>query len=91
MGVLVYLSREDHPMTRVILDNAALEKLHQAGTSVEICDEAGYLHGYFSPAVDPGAYANIPLPISEEEIRRRLQEKGGRPLAEIMADLERTS
>jgi hypothetical protein len=72
------------PMRRVILDRAAIEKLLSSGEAVAVCDEAGRSRGVSRPAA-----SNIHVPFSEEELERAKQETGGRPLADILADLNR--
>jgi hypothetical protein len=59
---------------------------------VEICDQSGQTLGYFHPAVKPGDYAaaGIESPFSDEEIERRRQDFSGRPLAEILRDLQQS-
>lgn len=76
-------------MTKVILDQAALDKLRQVQAVAKVCDETGGVVGYFHPVIDPTEYEGLEPPMSEEEIARRLQEPGGRSLAEILADLEK--
>jgi hypothetical protein len=73
-------------MTKLTLDAATLAKLHHLAESMEIWDESGKLLGYIQPA----AAAREPR-ISKEEIARRLQQRGGRSLAEILADLEKNA
>jgi hypothetical protein len=71
-------------MTRLILDASALTILPKLTESVELLDASGKTLGQFHPAprrVDPR--------VSEEELRRRVQDGGGRPLADILADLEK--
>jgi hypothetical protein len=51
-------------------------------------DANGTVLGVFTP--DPAQVAAIePPPLTEDEIRRRLSEPGGRTWKEIRADLER--
>jgi hypothetical protein len=75
-------------MNQVIVDPALASKLREKGVTVDICDENGTVLGHFVPIVPPAAYENVEIPISEEELDRREKEGGGRPLAEILADLE---
>jgi hypothetical protein len=76
-------------MTQVILDRATLDKLRQVQEVARLCDETGGVVGYFHPVIDPSEYEGLEPPMSEEEMARRLQEPGGRSLAEILADLEK--
>ena len=70
-------------MTQLILDASALTILPKLTESVEILDESGKTLGHFHPAPRP-----VQPRVSEEELRRRVQQGGGRPLADILADLE---
>jgi hypothetical protein len=76
-------------MTKVIFDQTTLSKLRSGNGAVEICDESGRLMGHFYPAQARSLYKNLVIPITEEELERREKELGGRPLAEILADLEK--
>lgn len=73
-------------MKRIVLDASAIAKLPEYDI-VEICDESGRVIGRFRPAVydDPAAQPQV----SEDELRRREAEGGGRPLEDILADLEK--
>ncbi len=75
-------------MTKVVLDQATLAKLARNRNRVEVCDEAGSVVGYFTPLDDRSLYESVQPPISEEELRRREQHLRGRPLSEILRDLE---
>ena len=44
--------------------------------------------GYFQPVVDPSLYEGVDSLVSQEELNRRSKKGGGRPIAEILADLE---
>jgi hypothetical protein len=76
-------------MTRVIVDPAFRAQLSGLKETVELCDTTGEVLGHFTPA------SALPLKewgrpqIPEEELLRREGEEGGRPLAEILADLEK--
>ena len=74
-------------MKRVVVDSATLAKLLDLCQSVDLCDESGRAIGRFRPAIldDPAMQPQI----SEEEIERRMKLGGGRPLAEILVDLEK--
>jgi hypothetical protein len=76
-------------MTRVIVDPQTQARLRDLAQPAELCDESGQVFGYFTPLSSRvPAEAREPV-ISEEELRRREQEGGGRTLAEILADLEK--
>jgi hypothetical protein len=72
-------------MTQLVVDAGTVQRLLAAQTTVELVDPAGHLVGHFIPA-SPGAKEPI---ISEEELQRRERLGGGRPLAQILADLEK--
>jgi hypothetical protein len=56
---------------------------------VELCDQAGRLVGYFHPGPPRDANGNAIIPFSDEELQRRDQERGGRPLKDILDDLSK--
>jgi hypothetical protein len=72
-------------MSQIVVDAALREKLRSNGDVVAICDEKGELLGVFHQAPLPGG---CPSPHSREDIQRFREEKGGRPLAEILKELE---
>ena len=75
-------------MNRVVVDQATVEKLRGVCDQLELCDAAGNVLGRFFPVVTGTEFPGMEPQISEEEIQRRLHEGGGRPLADILADLE---
>ena len=75
-------------MTKVVLDQRARAQFHDLKEPMQFVDESGHLLGLFTPTVDP---VLLKPQISEEEIARRLARGGGRPLAEILRDLEKRS
>jgi hypothetical protein len=78
-------------MTQVVVDPTLRAKLNGFADKVELVDESGETLGYCLPAAEYNRllYASIKVPFTDEDIERRMQEKGGRSLAEIMADLEK--
>jgi hypothetical protein len=79
-------------MSTLVLDQSAIDKLRTVvGSPAEVRDERGVLWGYFQPAVSPETLAQYECPLSEEELERRAQEGGGRPLADILRDLRNRS
>jgi hypothetical protein len=76
-------------LTRVTIDDASRARLAQVTGCAEVCDASGATLGYFAPVQDPGLYEGVEPPLSEEELRRREQEPGGRALKDILADLEK--
>lgn len=75
-------------MTRVIVDSATQSQLSNARQTLELCSAAGQVLGFFIPRIDPSNAADSEPQISEDELRRRERQGGGRPLAAILADLE---
>jgi hypothetical protein len=75
-------------MTKIVLDQHACAQIHDLKATVRCVDEAGRVLGLFTPLVEP---ALLKPQISEEEIKRRVQQGGGRPLADILHDLENRS
>jgi len=62
-------------------------RLHGLRAPAQLCDDAGRVLGYFTPA-GPSVYQGIHSPTDVEELRRRQAAGGGRPLKEILTDLE---
>ena len=76
-------------MTRVIVGPDVWASLAAIKGPTQLCDEAGHVLGYFTPAAEKPLYDKVQPRISEEELQRRRQEKGGRTLGEILDDLEK--
>jgi len=75
-------------MRRIVVDASLPEKILQLTEPAELCDANGNVIGRYFP--DLTSFDRIEPPISNAELRRRSeQEPGGRPLADILADLER--
>ncbi len=78
-------------MTKLTVDPELRAKLGDFQELVELCDESGRVVGFFHP-VAPRSEARISQtssPISDDEIEVARQQRTGRPLAEILADLDR--
>jgi hypothetical protein len=73
-------------MTKIIIDKRTLAQFHDLKEPLQFVDESGHLLGLFTPNVDP---ALLKPQITEEEIQRRLAQGGGRPLVDILRDLEK--
>ena len=78
-------------MTRLTLDDVMVAKLADSKEPMELCDKAGHVLGFFHPVTADLKYENYEPPISDAEIERLAKQRGGRTLAEIMADLEKRS
>ena len=93
---LDFLGRLDHEgnaMTRLTIDSEMRAKLGDCRELVEVCDESGRVVGFFHPTVlaNVGAAQHPSSPISDEEIETARNQRTGRPLADILADLDRQS
>jgi hypothetical protein len=73
-------------MTQIRLDASLAGQLQRTATLVELCDPSGNVVGHFTPV----KVSKIPVPFSEEDIQRSKQKTGARPLADILADLEKS-
>lgn len=76
-------------MTRVTLDQAVISQLLQPIGSVEVCDQHGTIVGVFNPK-PPTFDLSKEVGLSEDEVKRRLKQPG-RPLAEMLRDLEKVN
>ena len=78
-------------MSKVILDQSLRAKLNGLNEQVELCDESGRTLGHFLPLklYEKLVAANVKIPFSEEEIRRRRQEKGGSSLEEFWKRMQK--
>jgi hypothetical protein len=78
-------------MIKIILDRELRARLHDLSELLELHDENGTVVGYFAPvATRVSSYEDLEVPITDEEVQRLLKQPAGRPLSEILADLERT-
>ena len=73
-------------MTRLVLDSGTVARWHLTETT-EVCDESGRTLGYFHPA-QPGKDGMAGSPFSLEELERFREQRTGRPLGDILRDLE---
>jgi hypothetical protein len=78
-------------MKRVFIDDAVAQPLAESADAVQVCTQSGKILGYFTPTCDSSIYNELESPCSEEELRDRIREGGGRPLADILRDLESRS
>ncbi len=78
-------------MGKLTLDSDLRSRLNGLNEPLELCDEAGRPVGHFLPhsLYEDLFYAALAAesPHSKEELKRRHQEAGGRPLAEILQRL----
>jgi hypothetical protein len=73
-------------MTRILLDANLAGQLKSSPGAIELCDPSGEVVGHFTPIRKP----KMAVPFSEDEIKKSKQKPGGRPLADILADLNKT-
>ncbi len=79
-------------MTKVTVDSDLRAKLGDMRDLVEFRDENGRVVGFFHPvAPNTDASNQRSSPISDEEIEIARQQRTGRPLADILTDLDRQS
>lgn len=81
-------------MTTVTIDKELREKLNGFDHAVTFCDESGKPVGRFLPEWEYSEYMKVLYErakhmFSDDELRRAESEPGGRPLADILADLQR--
>jgi hypothetical protein len=74
-------------MTRVILDRNTIAKLDNFERIVEVCDEDGRVLGYVSPIA--ASYSDVDVPLTDDEVAELRKQPRGRPLRDILAELER--
>ncbi len=72
-------------MSQITLDAVLAQQLKTAQGPLDLCGPGGELLGQFTPALK----SKIKVPFTEEEITRSKQKPGGRPLADILSDLEK--
>jgi hypothetical protein len=58
-------------MTRIVIDEALRNKLHNLTEPLELCDESGRVLARVTPQRDFSKYGPKKPPVSEEELRRR--------------------
>jgi hypothetical protein len=76
-------------MTKVTVDNTTLEKLHNLGTALELCDASGKTLGFFHPVDDAGVRVSQSgrSPYSIEELQERRKQRTGDTLDKVLARL----
>ena len=75
-------------MIRITVDGDIRSRLGDLQSPAELQDESGRVLAYLTPAVDAAVYAKLDPQISEDELDRREQGSPGRPLSDILSDLE---
>lgn len=75
-------------MVRLTIDKVLEAKLLGEAEPLEVCDAGGRVIGHFIPVADASRYAGVESPTPSEELDRRSREEIGRPLSEILRDLQ---
>lgn len=75
-------------MHRIIVDDSITVQLRKMMAPCELIDSAGNRLGLFQPISDEAAYEGYECPLTTEELDRIERTGGGRPLADILRDLE---
>ena len=76
-------------MNRVTVDAQTQAKLSNFSERVELYDESGRMLGMFTPILGPEKIKELAdeCPFSEEELEELRKQRTGRPLSEILNDL----
>lgn len=75
-------------MTRLTADAELLTRLLHLKETLEVCDEQGRPLAYVLPAIGLTPTASTDSPFTDAEIRERRQQRIGRPLCDILKDLQ---
>lgn len=75
-------------MTITLRDPALIAELIRANKSVELHDPEGRVIGRFTPETFGMLPPGVRSPFSEKEMEERRKDQTGRPLADILRDLE---
>lgn len=77
-------------MTSLTMPDSIAAQMYDRTSNVPLYDSTGRLLGTFVPVLedDREAHANFKSPITDEEFQRRIDEPGGKGLAEIWKELD---
>jgi hypothetical protein len=75
-------------MSITITDSALLEQLRRTDGTVELTDPDGAPLGSFTAEGPWKLPPGVKSPFSEEQLQELRKQRGGRPLADILRDLE---
>ncbi|MFM8497889.1 MAG: hypothetical protein ACKOEM_20560 [Planctomycetia bacterium] len=75
-------------MVRLTIDKGLEDKLLQENEPLDLCDAGGRVIGHFIPAASASRYQGVESPTPAAELDRRSRHESGRPLAEILRDLQ---
>lgn len=78
-------------MTKITVNAETRTKLDGLEEVVEICDASGRTLGYFHPVPEPVDYKALiaQSPVSDEELEELRKQRTGRPLKDILRDLNK--
>jgi hypothetical protein len=82
------LQPEELTMVRLTVDKVLEAKLRGEAEPLELCDAGGRVIGHFIPIAESSRYSGIKSPTPAAELDRRRREETGRPLAEILRELQ---
>jgi hypothetical protein len=80
---------ESSSMTQIVVDSETRDQLCGLVHPAELLDRDGRVLGRFLPAADLTGYEPLQPQVGEGELGQRSRQGGGRPLTEILADLEK--
>ena len=75
-------------MVRLTIDKGLEVKLLRESEPLELCDGGGRVLGHFIPAPTAGGYQGVESPTPAPELDRRSRDETGRPLTDILRDLQ---
>ena len=78
-------------MAHIVVDELLTKQLRDMYESCFLVDAAGNTLGMFLPGSDCMFYEGYEFPLTKEKLDEIEREGGGRPLAEILCDLEKES
>jgi hypothetical protein len=83
-------SQETAFMVRLTIDKSLEHKLLQENEPLELCDSGGRVLGHFIPAAAASRYEGVESPTPAAELDRRSREEPGRPVIDILRELQDT-
>ncbi len=77
-------------IAQVTADAQLPQRLSELKETVAVVDASGRMLGFFDPiTIAPPGVAAARSPLTNEQVQELRKQKGGRPLSEIMRDLEK--
>jgi hypothetical protein len=76
-------------MTSLTVDSSTLRQFESLADLTELRDRSGRVVGYFYPSACAAGLAPTmrPSPFTDDELRRRQQQRCGKPLSELLGKL----